>query len=95
MSTDRWGTSPWDTGAPRPEPSPPRSCDAAVVGAGLTGLSAAYHLARRGADVVVLEAERVGAGASGRTGAIALEGTAAGPLEDADDCLGTLARVVT
>jgi len=66
-----------------------------VIGAGLTGLSAAHHLARRGADVVVLEAERVGAGASGRTGAIALEGTAAGPLEDADDCLGALARVVT
>jgi gamma-glutamylputrescine oxidase len=66
----------------------------AVIGAGLTGLSAAYHLARRGADVVVLEALQVGAGASGRTGAIALEGTAAGVLEDADDCLGTLARVV-
>jgi gamma-glutamylputrescine oxidase len=94
LSTDRWGTSPWDTGAPRPRVAPPASCDVAVVGAGLTGLSAARHLARRGVDVVVLEAERVGAGASGRTGAIALEGTAAGALDGADDCLGALARIV-
>jgi len=50
--------------------------------------------ARRGAEVVVLEAHHVGAGASGRTGAIALEGTAAGPLDDASDCLGALARLV-
>jgi gamma-glutamylputrescine oxidase len=94
LSTGHWGISPWDTGAPRPRVALPPSCDVAVVGAGLTGLSAALHLARRGVDVVVLDAERVGAGASGRTGAIALEGTAAGPLDGADDCLGTLARIV-
>ena len=43
--------------------------DVAVIGAGLTGLSAAYHLLgqRPGARVVVLEARRIGAGASGRT----------------------------
>lgn len=89
-----WGTPPWDVGTAQPRAALPRSCDVAVVGAGLTGLSAAYHLARGGADVVVLEAERVGAGASGRTGAIVLEGTAAGALDGAADCLGTLARVV-
>ncbi|MGJ8623837.1 MAG: NAD(P)/FAD-dependent oxidoreductase [Yoonia sp.] len=44
------------------------SCDVCVVGAGFTGLSAAYHLAQRGYDVVVLEAQRVGFGASGRNG---------------------------
>ncbi|WP_431970549.1 NAD(P)/FAD-dependent oxidoreductase [Nocardia sp. bgisy134] len=37
---------------------------ALVVGAGIAGLSAAYHLARRGVDVTVVEAEHVGAGAS-------------------------------
>lgn len=44
------------------------SCDVCVVGAGYTGLSAALHLAERGYDVVVLEARRVGWGASGRNG---------------------------
>ena len=93
MTAD-WGTPPWDTGAPRPRVALPPACDVAVIGAGLTGLSATYHLARRGADVVLLEADRIGAGASGHTGAIALEGTSMGPLEEATDCLGTLARVV-
>jgi len=43
-------------------------CDVCVVGAGFTGLSTAYHLAQRGYNVVVLEAQRVGFGASGRNG---------------------------
>jgi gamma-glutamylputrescine oxidase len=42
--------------------------DVAVVGAGYMGLSAALHLAARGLSVVVLEAQRVGFGASGRNG---------------------------
>jgi glycine/D-amino acid oxidase-like deaminating enzyme len=42
--------------------------DVAVVGGGFTGLSAARHLAKAGAKVVVLEAEEVGSGASGRNG---------------------------
>ena len=42
--------------------------DVCIVGAGYTGLSAALHLAQRGYAVVVLEAHRVGFGASGRNG---------------------------
>lgn len=42
--------------------------DVAIVGAGYTGLSAALHLAEKGVRVAVLEANRVGWGASGRNG---------------------------
>ncbi|PZV34758.1 NAD(P)/FAD-dependent oxidoreductase [Mesorhizobium kowhaii] len=42
--------------------------DVAVIGGGFTGLAAARHLAKSGAKVVVLEAGRVGCGASGRNG---------------------------
>ena len=45
-----------------------RRADVCVVGGGYTGLSAALHLAERGYDVAVLEAQRIGGGASGRNG---------------------------
>jgi gamma-glutamylputrescine oxidase len=51
-----------------PELTEDIDCDVCVVGAGLTGLSTALHLAERGYDVVVLEANRIGWGASGRSG---------------------------
>ena len=44
------------------------AADVCVVGGGYTGLSAALHLAEAGLDVVLLEAQRVGWGASGRNG---------------------------
>ncbi|MGY8861705.1 MAG: NAD(P)/FAD-dependent oxidoreductase [Pseudomonadales bacterium] len=44
------------------------SADVCVVGAGITGLSAALNLAERGYKVTVLEANLVGWGASGRSG---------------------------
>lgn len=44
------------------------SADVCVIGAGFTGLSAALHLAQAGRDVVLLDAQRVGFGASGRNG---------------------------
>ncbi len=42
--------------------------DVCIVGAGFTGISAGLALAERGYSVVVLEAERIGWGASGRNG---------------------------
>ncbi len=42
--------------------------DVCVVGGGYTGLSAALHLAEKGLSVVLVEAHRVGFGASGRNG---------------------------
>ncbi len=55
--------------------------DVAIVGAGFTGLSAALHLAEAGTDVVVLEAETPGWGASGRNGGFCCLG--GGLLDDA------------
>ena len=49
-----------------------------VVGGGIAGCSAALHLAERGYRVVLLEEHRVGWGASGRSGAQAMLGVAAG-----------------
>jgi glycine/D-amino acid oxidase-like deaminating enzyme/nitrite reductase/ring-hydroxylating ferredoxin subunit len=50
---------------PRPRLSEDLRVDVAVLGAGLTGLTAACLLAQRGTRVAVLEARTVGAGASG------------------------------
>ncbi|WP_369856477.1 NAD(P)/FAD-dependent oxidoreductase [Candidatus Thalassolituus haligoni] len=52
----------------RPSLSSSISADVCVIGAGYTGLSTALHLAERGFSVVVLEASRIGFGASGRNG---------------------------
>ena len=45
-----------------------RTADVVIVGAGFTGLSAAYHLSQAGIGAIVVEAEDVGWGASGRNG---------------------------
>jgi glycine/D-amino acid oxidase-like deaminating enzyme len=52
----------------------PEGVDVAVIGAGLTGLSAARTLAGGGARVAVLEAENIGWGASCRNGGMILSG---------------------
>src|SRR5688500_8414375 len=46
--------------------------DIAIIGGGYTGLSAAHHLARAGVACVVLEANDVGWGGSGRNGGMAV-----------------------
>ncbi|WP_456267605.1 FAD-binding oxidoreductase [Kushneria sp. AK178] len=48
--------------------------DVAVIGGGVTGCSAALHLAEQGYRVALLEAGEIGAGASGRSGGQILPG---------------------
>jgi len=62
-----------------PFPGQPRlegklQADVCILGAGLTGLSAAIELAEAGLRVIVLESQRVGWGASGRNGGQAIFG---------------------
>ncbi|MGD9582869.1 MAG: NAD(P)/FAD-dependent oxidoreductase [Lysobacterales bacterium] len=63
----------WYTQTATPFPALPRlageiRADVVILGAGITGLSTAIELAERGYSVAVLEAQRVGWGASGRSG---------------------------
>ena len=51
-------------------------CDVAVIGGGLTGCAAALALAKKGARVVLLEAETIGHAASGRNGGMCNNGFA-------------------
>ena len=91
-----WGDPPWSVEF-RPSSRPvPREVDFAVVGAGFTGLSAATWLRRLNPkkSVMVLETESVAAGASGRTGGIALAETAAGNLPGLGDVLGGFGEIV-
>lgn len=74
-ANDRTGEYPASYYAATAAPMPPlprlegvRRADVCIVGGGYTGLSAALHLAEMGLDVVLLEAHRVGFGASGRNG---------------------------
>ncbi len=61
------GPAPDDDGALAGD----RETDIAVIGGGYTGLSTAYHLARGGARMIVLEANCAGWGCSGRNGGFA------------------------
>lgn len=61
----------------RPALTGAQSCDVCVVGGGIAGTSTALHLAERGFDVILLEAQQIGWGASGRSGAQVLPGAAA------------------
>ncbi|NHF73888.1 NAD(P)/FAD-dependent oxidoreductase [Paracoccus xiamenensis] len=75
FSNDRHGAYPPSVYADQVTPLPPfpalqgaTRADVCVVGGGYTGLSAALHLAQAGYQVALLEAHRVGFGASGRNG---------------------------
>jgi glycine/D-amino acid oxidase-like deaminating enzyme len=72
------------TAGPAPDCPPlggDRRADVVVVGGGFTGLSAALHLAERGAEVVLLEAVEPGFGASGRNGGQVIPGLKIDPDE--------------
>ena len=61
----------------RPALAGTHRCDVCVVGGGIAGTSTALHLAERGFDVILVEAQQIGWGASGRSGAQVLPGVAA------------------
>jgi len=93
----QWGEPPWPRGAdltPISNSSISGTPDVAIIGAGLTGTSTALHLAKRGIRCVVYEAGLVADGASGRTGGLVLESTAAGPLDEVNTCVVGVERLV-
>ncbi|MEP1767167.1 MAG: FAD-binding oxidoreductase [Sulfitobacter sp.] len=67
--------------------------DVAIIGAGFTGLSAALHLARAGVNAVVLEAEHVGWGASGRNGGFCCTGGGIASDAALDQLYGRIERI--
>ncbi len=71
MSASYWLSEP---ALPRPATALAGPADVVVVGAGITGCSAALTLARAGLRVRVHDAREVAGGASGRNGGFALRG---------------------
>jgi gamma-glutamylputrescine oxidase len=65
---DSWYAASATPLAPFPTLEGETRADVCIVGGGYTGLSAALHLAGQGLDVVLVEAHRLGFGASGRNG---------------------------
>jgi len=91
-----WGIPPWRINFTPSRHPLPTGADIAVVGAGFSGLAAAAwirSLAPR-MSVVVLEASHIGAGASGRTGGIALAETAAGDFPGLGDVLAGFSAIL-
>jgi glycine/D-amino acid oxidase-like deaminating enzyme len=92
----QWGAPPWKIDFTPPAHEWPREADFVVVGAGFTGLAAAAWLRRMAPEksVVVLEAGRIGAGASGRTGGLVLAETAAGDAPGLGDVLAGFQEIL-
>src|ERR1700747_231453 len=91
-----WGAPPWHIDfTVRSKPVPP-SVDFAVVGGGFTGLAAAAWLRSLPPEkpVAVFEADRIGAGASGRTGGMPRAESAAVALPGLGNVLGGLERIL-
>src|SRR5262245_24565512 len=65
-----FGQSPWTASEPAlwfPALDGNRVADVVIVGAGISGITTAYLLARSGADVIVLDDGPIGGGETGRT----------------------------
>lgn len=78
-ATEAW----WQRRHPSPGWAPlcrDERADVVVVGGGVTGCSSAWHLARAGANVRLLEARTVASGASGRNGGFLVAGLAHRPV---------------
>ena len=71
-----WYESTVERGPPRPTLSGVVEADVCVIGGGLAGLTLALELARRDRKVVLLEAQRLAFGASGRNGGFVSNGFA-------------------
>jgi glycine/D-amino acid oxidase-like deaminating enzyme len=76
-TTPLWLDDPYDV---RPPLAGDVRADVCVVGGGIGGIAAAWHLAARGISAAVLEARTVASGASGRNGGFFIAGAA--PLYD-------------
>lgn len=90
-----WGDPPWRIDFTPPPVTLPTEVDFAIIGGGFTGLAAAAWLKRadRTQSVTVFEAARIGSGASGRTGGMALAESAAGDLPGLGDVLGGAEKI--
>src|SRR6185436_5459178 len=73
VTTPFWLDEPY---TPRAPLGGTETADVAILGGGLTGISAAYHLAARGCRAVVLERDVLASGASGRNAGFLLCGVA-------------------
>jgi glycine/D-amino acid oxidase-like deaminating enzyme len=95
-STPHWGTPPWKISFRSKLTRLPVRVDFAIIGAGFTGLAAAAILKRLAPNksVLLLEANRIGNGASGRTGGMVLAETAAGNLPRLGDVLKSYRRIL-
>jgi glycine/D-amino acid oxidase-like deaminating enzyme len=76
-TTPLWLDEPY---LPHPPLDGDRRCAVCVVGGGIGGIAAAWHLAERGIRAVLLEARTVASGASGRNGGFFIAGPA--PMYD-------------
>lgn len=91
-----WGKPPWTVAFHALQKPLPERVDFVIVGGGFSGLSAAAPLKRYAPakSVLLLEAGNLGNGASGHTGGMALDETAAGPLRGAEKVLAAYRRIL-